>query len=65
MDLEFAENSMSIYNSDGKEVSSSVEVVHQSPSKVTLAISRLAAGTYLITIESPDNREFVGKLIKR
>ncbi|MEB2778079.1 T9SS type A sorting domain-containing protein [Algoriphagus sp. D3-2-R+10] len=64
-DLEFAENSMSIYNSNGKEVSSSVEVVHQSPNKVTLAISRLAAGTYLIMIESPDNRVFVGKLVKR
>jgi len=64
-DLGFAENSMRIYNTDGKEVSSSVEVVHQSPSEVTLAISRLSAGTYMITIEGPDNRLFVGKLQKR
>lgn len=63
-DLKFAENSMRIYNSSGKEVSSNVEVVHQSPSKVTLAISRLAAGTYLIRMESADNRVFVGKMIK-
>ncbi|WP_057937769.1 T9SS type A sorting domain-containing protein [Algoriphagus resistens] len=64
-DLKFAENSMRIYNSSGKEVSSNVELVHQSPSKVTLAISRLAAGTYLIRVESTDNRAFVGKMIKR
>ncbi|MEB2781769.1 T9SS type A sorting domain-containing protein [Algoriphagus sp. C2-6-M1] len=64
-DLEFAENSMSIYNSNGKEVSSSVEVIRQSPRAVTLAIGRLAAGTYLIMIESPDNKVFVGRLIKR
>ncbi|MEB2781766.1 T9SS type A sorting domain-containing protein [Algoriphagus sp. C2-6-M1] len=64
-DLEFAENSMSIYNSNGKEVSSSVEVIRQSPRAVTLAIGRLAAGTYLIMTESPDNKVFVGKLVKR
>lgn len=63
-DLKFAENSMRIYNSSGKEVSSKVEVVHQGPSKVTLAISRLTAGTYLIRMESMDNRVFVGKMIK-
>jgi hypothetical protein len=64
-DLEFADNSMKIYSADGKEVSSSVEVVHQSPSEVTLAISRLAAGTYVIRMESSDSRMFVGKLVKR
>lgn len=64
-DLEFAENSMKIYDPNGKDFSSSVEVVRQSPSSVTLAISRLAAGTYVIMVESQDSRVFVGKLIKR
>ncbi|PZX53896.1 putative secreted protein (Por secretion system target) [Algoriphagus ratkowskyi] len=64
-DLEFAENSIRIYNSDGMEVSASVEVVHQSPLQITLAISRLSAGTYVIRMESPDSRVFVRKLIKR
>ena len=64
-DLEFAENSMKIYDPNGKDVSSLVEVIRQSPSSVTLAISRLAAGTYVIMVESQDSRVFVGKLIKR
>jgi len=64
-DLQFAENSMRIYDQNGKEVSSSVEVIRQSPSSVTLAISRLAAGTYVIMVESQDSRVFVGKLIKQ
>ena len=64
-DLEFAENSMRIYNSTGKEVSSSVEVIRQSSGSVRLAISRLAAGTYVVMVESLDSRVFVGKLIKR
>lgn len=64
-DLQFAENSMRIYDPNGKDVSSSVEVIRQSPSSVTLTISRLAAGTYVIMVESRDNRVFVGKLIKR
>src|SRR5690606_24020387 len=64
-DLEFPGNSMRIYNSTGGEVSSSVEIVHQSPREVTLAISRLAAGTYVVIVESADSRMFVGKLVKR
>ncbi|WP_339707972.1 T9SS type A sorting domain-containing protein [Algoriphagus aquimarinus] len=64
-DLQFAENSMRIYDPNGKDVSSSVEVIRQSPSSVTLTISRLAAGTYVIMVESQDSRVFVGKLIKQ
>ncbi|SFB45353.1 T9SS type A sorting domain-containing protein [Algoriphagus aquimarinus] len=64
-DLEFAENSMRIYDPNGKEVSSIVEVIRQSPSSVTLAISRLAAGTYVIMVESQDSGVFVGKMIKQ
>ncbi|PZX48297.1 T9SS type A sorting domain-containing protein [Algoriphagus chordae] len=64
-DLKFAENSMRIYNSSGREVSSSVEVIRQSSSSVSLAIARLSAGTYVIMVESRDNRVFVGKLIKQ
>ncbi|WPR76705.1 T9SS type A sorting domain-containing protein [Algoriphagus sp. NG3] len=64
-DLEFAENSLRVYNSSGKDVSSSVELIRQSPSSVTLGISGLAAGTYVIMVESQENRMFVGKLMKR
>ncbi|UZD23743.1 metallophosphoesterase [Algoriphagus halophytocola] len=63
-DLEFAENSMKIYNSSGKEVSSSVEVMLQSSGSVRLGISRLAAGTYVVMAEGLDSRVFVGKLVK-
>ncbi|MEP4376718.1 MAG: T9SS type A sorting domain-containing protein, partial [Algoriphagus sp.] len=52
-DLEFAGNSMRVFNSTGADVSSSVEVIHQSPREITLAISRLAAGIYVIMLESP------------
>ena len=64
-DLKFAENSMRIYDNNGKDASSSVEVIHQSSSAVTLAIARLSAGTYVIMVESQDNRVFVGKLVKQ
>ncbi|WP_233754443.1 T9SS type A sorting domain-containing protein [Algoriphagus sp. AGSA1] len=64
-DLEFAENNLRIYNSSGKDVSSIIEIIRQSPSAVTLGISRLAAGTYVILVESQENRMFVGKLMKR
>jgi hypothetical protein len=64
-DLEFAEKSMRIYNSTGADVSSSVEVIRQSSTEVSLGISRLAAGNYVIMVESSDNRIFLGKLIKQ
>ncbi|WP_192349613.1 T9SS type A sorting domain-containing protein [Algoriphagus sp. Y33] len=64
-DLEFAENSMRIYDQNGKDVSSIVEVISHSPNAVKLAISRLAAGTYVIMVESQENRMFVGKLMKK
>ncbi|SFU12273.1 Por secretion system C-terminal sorting domain-containing protein [Algoriphagus locisalis] len=64
-DLEFAENSMRIFDNSGKDVSSSVEVIRQSSNAVTLAIARLSAGTYVIMVESQDNRVFVGRLIKQ
>lgn len=64
-DLKFVENSMRIYDLQGKEVSSSVEVIRQSSSAVTLAVSRLAAGTYVIMVESFDGKVFVGKLVMR
>ena len=64
-DLEFAENTMRIYNSFGKEVSYNVEVIRQSRRSVTIAIPRLSAGTYVILVESQDKRMFVGKMIKQ
>ncbi|MFC5623830.1 T9SS type A sorting domain-containing protein [Algoriphagus winogradskyi] len=64
-DLKFAANSMRIYDNSGKQVSSSVEVIRQSSRSVTLAIPRLSAGTYVIMVESDDNRVFVGKMIKQ
>ncbi|RAI94038.1 T9SS type A sorting domain-containing protein [Algoriphagus yeomjeoni] len=64
-DLKFAESSMRIYDQNGKEVSSSVEVIRQSSNAIILAIPRLSAGTYVIMVEGQDNRVFVGKLIKQ
>tara|TARA_R110002020_G_scaffold231_1_gene1160 strand:+ start:42443 stop:44773 length:2331 start_codon:yes stop_codon:yes gene_type:complete len=64
-DLKFAENSMRIYDNSGKEVSSSVEVIRQSSRSVTLAITRLSAGTYVIMVESQNSGVFVGKMIKQ
>lgn len=54
---------ISVYSSEGKNVSSSVQIVHLNDTEIEILLNRIAKGTYLIWIVGENQKTYFGKLV--
>ncbi|HSF52828.1 MAG TPA: T9SS type A sorting domain-containing protein, partial [Algoriphagus sp.] len=54
---------ISVYSSEGKDVSTAVQIILVNDSEIEILLNRLAKGTYLIWIVGENQKTFFGKLV--
>lgn len=63
-DEEFENGTWRIYDSNGKDVSAVIRLNSESPKRIGLDASGIAAGTYLVLIKGKGQEVFLGRIIK-
>ncbi|MBN3581882.1 metallophosphoesterase [Algoriphagus aestuarii] len=63
-DLEFIAGSWEVFDMNGKSLNSNIRLLSESTTKLTLDVSSLSNGGYLISIKGSDHQVFLGRILK-
>ncbi len=63
-DLEFESRSWEVFDMNGKSLKQNIILLSESPTKITLDVSTIANGTYLISVQGLDQQVFLGRIVK-
>jgi 3',5'-cyclic AMP phosphodiesterase CpdA len=63
-DLEFIPNTWEVFDMNGKALKQNINLLSESPTKITLDVSAIANGTYLISVQGLDQQVFLGRILK-
>jgi hypothetical protein len=63
-DLEFIPNTWEVFDMNGKELNENILLINESPERITLDVSSISNGTYVISVKGSKNQVFLGRIIK-